>query len=45
MTHIKLLNILRGVRCVKLSVESDEAVVMEVTELSDGQEELATFST
>jgi transposase len=41
MTGVKALETLRGVRRVEFSVESDEAVVVKTTELSDKQEELA----
>jgi transposase len=41
MTGVKALETLRGVRRVEFSVESDEAVVVKTTELSDEQEELA----
>lgn len=41
MTGVKALETLRGVRRVEFSVESDEAVVVKTTELSDEQKELA----
>lgn len=41
MTGVKALETLRGVRRVEFSVESDEAVVVKTTELTDDQEELA----
>ena len=41
MTGVKALETLRGVRRVEFSVDSDEAVVVKTTELSDEQEELA----
>lgn len=41
ITGVKALETLRGVRRVEFAVESDEAVVVKTTELSDDQEELA----
>jgi len=41
MTGMKGLETLRGVRCVEFSADSDEAVVVKTTELSDEQTELA----
>ena len=41
MTGMKALETLRGVRRVEFSTESDDAVVVKTTELSNEQEELA----
>ena len=41
MTGVKALETLRGVRRAEFSADSDEAVVVKTTELSDEQAELA----
>jgi hypothetical protein len=40
MAGTKVLETLRGVRCVEFSADSNEAVVVKTTELSDEQAEL-----
>lgn len=41
MTGVKALKTLRGLRRVEFSVETNEAVVVKTTELSEKQQELA----